>query len=84
MGSNRQALLIRDNAPQGALTSNTMNHEKIEAIKQITLAAVAIAIIVGLLHYLNAPERKRLAQVQSGELVLECNMRKTGVDDNCT
>lgn len=56
-----------------------MNHEKMEAIKQITLAVTAIAIIVGLLHYLNAPERKRLAQVQSGELVLECNMRKTGL-----
>ncbi|MEM4380334.1 MAG: hypothetical protein QXL01_06620 [Thermoplasmatales archaeon] len=56
-----------------------MNHEKIDAIKQITLAAVVIAIIVGLLHYLNAPERKRLAQVQSGELVLECNLKKSQI-----
>ena len=56
-----------------------MNHEKMEAIKQIALAVTVIAIIVGLLHYLNAPERKRLAQVKSGELVLECNMRKTGL-----
>ena len=56
-----------------------MTQEKMEAIKQITLAAIVIAIIVGLLHYLNEPERVRLAKVQSGELVLECNLRKTGL-----
>jgi|GEM_PF-5015284 len=56
-----------------------MNHEKMEAIKQLILAAIVITIIAGLLHYLNKPERVRLAKVQSGELVLECNMRKTGL-----
>ena len=56
-----------------------MNNEKMEAIKQIALAAIVIAIIFGLLHYLDKPERDRLAQVQSGELVLECNMKKTGL-----
>lgn len=56
-----------------------MNHEKLEATKQITLAAIVIAIILGLLYWLNAPERKRLAQVKSGELILECHLKKTGL-----
>jgi len=52
-----------------------MNHEKIDAIKQITLAAIVVAIVFGLLHYLNALERDRLAQVQSGEVELVCLMK---------
>jgi len=52
-----------------------MNHEKIDAIKQITLAAIVVAIVFGLLHYLNALERGRLAQVQSGEVELVCLMK---------
>ena len=52
-----------------------MNDEKMESIKQITLAAIVIAIILGLLHYLNKPERDRLAKVQSGEVELVCLMK---------
>lgn len=52
-----------------------MNHEKMEAIKQIALAAIVIAIIFGLLHYLNEPERDRLAKVQSGEVELVCLLK---------
>ena len=56
-----------------------MNHKKIEAIKQISLGVLVVAILFGLLHYLNAPERKRLKQVQAGELILECHIKKTGL-----
>lgn len=52
-----------------------MNHEKMDAIELITLAAILIAIIFGLLHYLDKPERERLAQVQSGEVELVCLMK---------
>ena len=56
-----------------------MNHEKIETIKQISLCVLVVAILLGFLHYLNAPERKRLKQVQAGELILECHIKKTGL-----
>lgn len=52
-----------------------MNHEKMEAIELITLAEIVMAVIFALLYHLSAPERERLAQVQSGEVELVCLMK---------